>query len=139
MVQPTFLCRMELLISQAKVYHVMQHLIVQGPIVPVSIPAQNNVPRNHLQGPSVSLLSTQGNHLGTPLQSFSAPNTSPSFQSVITPRQVPSFSLKVMKADVHRIGKKIDLVKHSMIRWILLQMSNTFLVWFNVDGDQTIY
>ena len=51
---------MEILICQAKVYRVMQHLIVQGPTVPVSTPAQNNLPRNHLQGSSVSLSSTLG-------------------------------------------------------------------------------
>ena len=113
MVQPTSLCRMEILICQAKMYRVMQHLIVQGPTVPVSTPAQNNLPHNHLQGLSVSLSSTPGNHLGTPLHSFSAPNTSSSFQLVIAPTRVPSFSFKVIKADVHRIGKKIDFQPQS--------------------------
>ena len=55
----------------------------------------------------MSLSSTPGNQLGTPLN-FSAPSTSSSFQSVIAPKRVPSFNLKVIKADVHRIGKKIE-------------------------------
>ena len=32
---------------------------------------------------------------------------------MIAPRRVPSFSLKVIKADVHRIGKKIDFQPQS--------------------------
>ena len=103
-------------------------LIVEGPTVPVSTPARNNLPRNHLQGPSVSLSSTPGTHSSTPLHSFSAPNTSSSFQSVIAPRRVPSFSLKVIKADVHRIGKKIDFQPQSQIFIDLVDSTA------NVDG-----
>ena len=87
-------------------------LVVEGPTVPVSTPARNNLPRNQLQGASMSLSSTPGNHSGTPLH-FSAPSTSSSFQSVIAPRRVPSFSLKVIKANMHRIGKKVEFQPHS--------------------------
>ena len=60
----------------------------------------------------MSLSSTPGNHSGTPLH-FSAPSTSSSFQSVIAPRRVPSFSLKVIKANMYRIGKKVEFQPHS--------------------------
>ena len=84
-------------------------LIVEGPTVTISTPARNNLPRSQLQGTSsmMSLPSTP------PSQSFSAPSSS--FQSVIAPKCVPSFSLKVIKADVHKIGKKLNTnpkVKH---------------------------
>ena len=72
-------------------------LIVEGPTVTVSTPTQNNLPRSQLQGTSMSLSSTPGNQLGT----------SSSFQSVIAPKRVPLFNLKVIKADVHRIGNKV--------------------------------
>lgn len=83
-------------------------LIVEGPNVPVSTtPARNNLPRSQLLGQSsMSLSSTPGNQSSTP-------STSSSFQSVIAPKRVPSFSLKVIKAGVHRIGKKIEFQPHS--------------------------
>ena len=84
-------------------------LIVEGPTV-TSTPARNNLPRSQpLQGTSsmMSLSSTPGSQSSIPLHSTAA-STSSSFQSVIAPKRVPSFSLKVIKADMHRIGKKIE-------------------------------
>lgn len=89
-------------------------LIVEGPTVTISTPTRNNLPRSQLQGTSsmMSLSSTPGNQSSIPLH-FSAPSTSSSFQSMIATKRIPSFSLKVIKADVHRIGKKIEFQPQS--------------------------
>ena len=47
---------------------------------------------------------------------------------MIVPTRVPSFSFKVIKADVHRIGKKIDFQPQSQIFIDLVDSTA------NVDG-----
>ena len=75
-------------------------LTVEGPTLPISTSSRNNLPRPM----SLSSTTPPGNQsASTPLSSAGS-----SFQSVIAAKRAPSFSLKVIKADMHRIGKKIE-------------------------------